>query len=498
MNDPQLDEQHVPDILDTIANLSSGIVFTSPKLANKMLDLLPPELWSDKSLRFLDPVAKTGVFLREIARRLMVGLESSFPDEAERRKHIFENMVFGYAVDEITGLMARRSLYYSKDASGPNSVHKFPSPDGNIQFTRLEHSYLRGRCRICGSPEGYLDRGDSLENFAYQFIHDKEIENMRFDVVVGNPPYQLEAAGHGAQATPIYQLFVEQAFRLKPRYVAMVTPSRWFAGGMGLDSFRKRMLDSTNFRHLVDYPDGAELFPGTQIKGGVSYFLWDKNYEGPCRVVRVQKNVEGPATERYLGEHGDIFIRFNEALPILEKVLKADLPSIEEQISAINPFGLATNFKDYEEAPSKGSVTLYSSNGIVYVDKSKIPMGLDMLDGWKVFTPKAGPGNDGYPHKILGDPIVAAPNSACTMTYIVAGIFATEEEAQNFAMYLKSKFARFMVALRKNTQDVSRSKFKWVPKLSMTKLWTDAELFEKFEINDVEKVFIDTIVREIV
>jgi site-specific DNA-methyltransferase (adenine-specific) len=321
---------------------------------------------------------------------------------------------------------------------------------------------------------------------------------MRFDVVVGNPPYQLEAAGHGAQATPIYQLFVEQAFRLKPRYVAMVTPSRWFAGGMGLDSFRKRMLDSTNFRHLVDYPDGAELFPGTQIKGGVSYFLWDKNYEGPCRVVRVQKNVEGPATERYLGEHGDIFIRFNEALPILEKVLKADLPSIEEQISAINPFGLATNFNDYEEAPSKGSVTLYSSNGIVYVDKSKIPMGLDMLDGWKVFTPKAGPGNDGYPHKILGDPIVAAPNSACTMTYIVAGIFATEEEAQNFAMYLKSKFARFMVALRKNTQDVSRSKFKWVPKLSMTKLWTDAELFEKFEINDVEKVFIDTIVREIV
>lgn len=494
----QVDEQHIPDILDTIANLSSGIVFTSPKLANKMLDLLPEELWSDKSLRFLDPVAKTGVFLREIAKRLMVGLEDSFPDESERRKHIFENMVFGYSVDEITGLMARRSLYYSKDASGPNSVHKFSTPEGNVQFTRLEHTYVRAKCVICGSPEGYLDRGESLENFAYQFIHDKEIENMRFDVVVGNPPYQLEAAGHGAQATPIYQLFVEQAFRLKPRYVAMVTPSRWFAGGMGLDAFRKRMLESKNFRNLVDYPDGAELFPGTQIKGGVSYFLWDKNYEGPCRVITVQKDVESAPTERYLGEHGDIFVRFNEALPILEKVQKAGLDVIEDQISATNPFGLATNFKDYSSVKSDDSVTLYSSNGVVFVAKSKIPMGREMLSGWKVFTPKAGPGNDGYPHKILGDPIVAAPNAACTMTYLVAGSFATEEEAENFAAYLRTRFVRFLVALRKNTQHVTRNKFTWVPKLPMTKSWTDAELYEKFDINEIEQEFINSIVREVI
>jgi site-specific DNA-methyltransferase (adenine-specific) len=491
-------KSHVPDILDCIANLSSDEVFTPPEVANQVLDLLPKEIWSDPNIKILDPCCKTGIFLRESARRLMVGLEKAIPDEEERREHIFKKMLYGIAITELTGLVSRRSLYYSKDAKSDYSIVQFKDKEGNITYKRTEHDYVQGKCRICGSPYENLERGDSMENYAYQFIHEEEVFKMKFDVIVGNPPYQIESGGFGAQATPIYQLFVEQAFRMKPRYVCMITPSRWFAGGMGLDGFRKRMLESKNFRNLVDFPDAADLFPGVQIKGGVSYFVWDKNYEGRCSVKTVQGEQVSEVTDRYLGEHGEIFIRFNEAIPILDKVLSKKLESIEEMISPINPFGIPTNFKDYEEKSFKGSLTLYSSDGIKFIAKDKVKQNLDWAGNWKVLTPKAGPGNDGYPHKILGNPIVTKPNSVCTMTYLIAGEFNSEQEAINFSNYLKTKFARFLVALRKNTQDVSKSKFRFVPKLDFKKDWSDQTLYRMFAITSDEQKFIDTIVREIV
>jgi site-specific DNA-methyltransferase (adenine-specific) len=491
-------KSHVPDILDCIANLSSDEVFTPPEVANQVLDLLPKEIWSDPNIKILDPCCKTGIFLRESARRLMVGLEKAIPNEEERREHIFKKMLYGIAITELTGLVSRRSLYYSKDASSDYSIVQFKDKEGNITYKRTEHDYVQGKCRICGSPYENLERGDSMENYAYQFIHEEEVFKMKFDVIVGNPPYQIESGGFGAQATPIYQLFVEQAFRMKPRYVCMITPSRWFAGGMGLDGFRKRMLESKNFRNLVDFPDAADLFPGVQIKGGVSYFVWDKNYEGRCSVKTVQGEQVSEVTDRYLGEHGEIFIRFNEAIPILDKVLSKKLESIEEMISPINPFGIPTNFKDYEEKSFKGSLTLYSSDGIKFIAKDKVKQNLDWAGNWKVLTPKAGPGNDGYPHKILGNPIVTKPNSVCTMTYLIAGEFNSEQEAINFSNYLKTKFARFLVALRKNTQDVSKSKFRFVPKLDFKKDWSDQTLYRMFAITSDEQKFIDTIVREIV
>lgn len=492
-------DAHVPDILDTISNLSNDEVFTPPDVANEVLDLLPPEVWKDSTLRFLDPASKTGIFLREAARRLMVGLEDEFPDEDVRRSHIFKNMLFGFPITELTGLVSRRSVYYSKDASGEHSIIRFDDEQGNIPFVRMEHTYsVDGKCTICGSPQEQLERGESRENYAYRFIHDKEVVNLKFDVIVGNPPYQLESAGHGAQATPIYQLFVEQAFRLKPRYVALITPSRWFAGGMGLDAFRKRMLDSKNFKYLVDFPDGSEVFPGTQIKGGVSYFLWDRDYEGPCEVKTVQGGAEGTKSHRYLGEHGDIFIRFNDALPILEKVQKKQLGTIEEWISATNPFGLATNFKGYTDTSEKlDDIPLYTSSGVKYLSRRELPQGAEHLGKWKVFTPKAGPGNDGYPHKILGDPIVAPEDAACTMTYLVGGKFEDQRSAENYAALLQTRFIRFLVALRKNTQHVTRNSFKFVPQMDLNRRWTDEELYSFFEITEDEQIFIASIVREI-
>lgn len=487
---------HVPDILDCIANLSSDEIFTPPDVANDLLDLLPAEVWSNPELKFLDPACKTGVFLRECARRLMEGLSTKIPDEETRRHHVFTEMLHGIAITELTGMVSRRSLYYTKNATNEFSVTKFENPDGNIQYMRSEHQYQQGKCSICGSPYENLERGESLENYAYQFIHKGVASDMKFDVVIGNPPYQVEDGGQGRSASPIYQLFVDQAFRLKPRYVAMIIPSRWFAGGKGLDSFREQMLASTNFRYLVDYPDASDLFSSVQIKGGVCYFLWDEKYDGTCKTKTVQSGKESPVLERYLGEHGDVFIRFNEALPILKKVQAKNLPGLDEQVSSSKPFGFRTNFTDYSTTKKAGMIELYGNGGVYFVQRKKVEVNEHWIDEWKVLLPALGPGNDGYPHKILGQPIVASPESCCTETYVVAGVFKTKKEADNFAAYCRTRFFRFLVALRKNTQHATKRYFKFVPELDMKKKWTDEDLYKEFSITDAEQSFVESIVRE--
>ena len=387
-------KSHVPDILDCIANLSSDEVFTPPEVANQVLDLLPKEVWSDPNIKILDPCCKTGIFLRESARRLMVGLEKAIPDEEKRREHIFKKILFGIAITELTGLVSRRSLYYSKDASSDYSIVQFKDSDGNITYKRTEHDYVQGKCRICGSPYENLERGDSMENYAYQFIHEQEASDMKFDVIIGNPPYQVDDGGAGRSASPIYHLFVNQAFRLKPRYVAMIIPSRWFAGGKGLDSFREQMLASTQFRNLVDFPNSNDIFQTVKIEGGVCYFLWDEKYDGRCKVETV--------------------------------------------------------------------------NGI----------------------------SGGYPHKIIVKPIVAEPGSCCTETYIVTGVFETQTEAENFSQYLQTRFVRFLIALRKNTQHLTQSRFAFVPAMDSSNLYSDQKLYKHFEITQSETSFIESIVRE--
>ncbi len=489
-------KSHVPDILDCIANLSSDEVFTPPEVANQVLDLLPIEVWSDPNIKILDPCCKTGIFLRESARRLMVGLEKAIPDEEERRKHIFSNMLFGIAITELTGLVSRRSLYYSKDASSEYSIVQFKDKEGNVTYKRTEHDYVHGKCSICGSPYENLERGDSMENYAYQFIHEEEVFKMKFDVVVGNPPYQIQDGGAGASASPIYQLFVNQAFRLKPRYVSMIIPSRWFAGGKGLDSFRAQMLESTKFRHLVDFPAAADLFPTVEIKGGVCYFLWDEKYNGPCKVTTFQKSEFLSESERYLGEHGDIFIRYAESLPILEKVQSKSKHFVDEQVAASKAFGLRTFFSDYSEKKLKGMIELYGNGGVYFVKRDQILNNSQWIDKWKVLTSKGYNGGDNFPHKILGTPIVAGPGSACTETYVVCGVYDTEIEARNFEAYLRTRFFRFLVSLRKNTQDVTQSRFKFVPILDMKKKWTDEKLYKEFNISEREQDFIASIVRE--
>jgi site-specific DNA-methyltransferase (adenine-specific) len=350
-----------PDVLSCLANLSSDEVFTPPQLANQMLDLLPAELWSNPDARFLDPCCKSGVFLREIAKRLDKGLEQKIPDRQARINHIMKRQLFGIAITELTALISRRSLYCSKTANGKYSVcTAFDTPEGNIRYRRTEHTWKDGRCVFCGANEENYARGEELETHAYEFIHTdnpfclfdersegchfderSEEKSMKFDVIIGNPPYQLsDGGGLGSSAMPIYHKFVLQAKKLTPRYLTMIIPSRWFTGGRGLDEFRDEMLHDNRLREIHDFPNSNDCFNGVIIEGGVCYFLWDRDHTGLCKVCTYDKDKLISSTERPLLEKGaDIFIRYNQAISILRKVQKLNEESFSSIVSANDPFG---------------------------------------------------------------------------------------------------------------------------------------------------------------
>ena len=485
-----------PDVLSCLANLSSDEVFTPPQLANHMLDLLPHDLWSDPEARFLDPACKTGVFLREIAKRLDKGLERKIPDQQERINHIMKNQLFGIAITELTGLISRRSLYCSKTANGKYSVSTaFDNPEGNIRFRRIEHTWENGRCVFCGASEANYARGEELETHAYEFIHienPEEVFKVKFDVIIGNPPYQLSDAGESTGSSPIYDRFVEQAKKLKPRYLTMIIPSRWFAGGKGLDRFRNTMLHDRRISHLIDYPIASDVFPGVRVIGGVCFFLWERDYNGLCRVT-THMNQQSDSMVRSLDQH-DVFVRFNKAISILEKVAAKKYPSLSEQVSRQKPFGLRT----FVRPKNTGDVTLYANKAIGKINRKEIPAGKDFINKWKVLISMAyGEGGEvrEYPRMILGKPIVAKPPSACTETYLVVGAYESEKEAKNLAIYLKTRFLRFLVGLRKNTQHVTKDRFVFVPLLPMKKIWTDERLYEHFDLTKEEIAFIESMVR---
>lgn len=492
-----------PDVLEVIADLSNDEVFTPPKIAAAVLDLLPDQVWSDPSLRWLDPVCKTGVFPREITRRLLVGLKDQFTDEETCLTHILSNMVFGIGITELTALMARRTLYCSKNAAGEFSAVHMASEAGNLWFDRVEHAYdSEGRCTECGAGQAQMER-ENRENYAYAFIHTdgrqklEEAFEMKFDVIVGNPPYQMESEGN-TRTMPLYHLFVDQAKALKPRYISMIIPARWIAGGLGLTEFRASMLSDKSVRQLVDYPDASEVFPGVDIKGGVCYFLWDRDSQGQCETLMIRGGeTVGPHT-RDLNDF-DVLVRDVRALEILHKVMAAEEPTMFGLVSSKRPFGLRTNFVGDTQKPGSNSVRLYRSGGTSWVDRSKVEVNPAWIDLWKVLTPKAGPGNSGghvLPDMVLGKPIVSEPGSCCTETYIVVGPLESQEEADSLASYMTTRFFRFCVSLRKVSQDAPKSTYMWVPQQCWDRTWTDEELYGKYGITADEQAYIAEMIKE--
>ncbi len=497
------DRQHVPDILDCLAQLSTDEVPTPPKLANAILDLLPSEVWRDPDLRWVDPFSKSGVFLREIVRRLLFeGLVESEPDFEKRREHIFRNMIFGCAITEITGIISRRTVYCSRHAAGEHSVIRFDTDDGNLPFVPAEHDFEKRRCQTCGAPED-LERGDARENYAYAFIHGayptKEMEDMKFDVIVGNPPYQIDSDGN-TRTKPVYHLFVEQAIRMKPRYVAMITPSRWFAGGLGLRDFRARMLSDRRMARLVDYRVEKDVFPHVNINGGVSYFLWGAEHNGKCLVSHVPAGGVPSAPEpRYLDEF-DLLIRQNEGVRILRKVRSRKDPAFDARVSSQKPFNFHTNF--HGSRSKKGitdPVLMHGARRASWVPRSSIEKNFDWIDRWKVFLSAASDGNESFPAPIWDlakGPFVGGPGEVSSGSYLVVYPTETEATAKAVVSYLRSRFVRFLVSLRKIAQHNDAGRFAFVPDLPMDREWTDADLYERYGLAAKEIAFIESQVKE--
>lgn len=505
-----------PDVLTCIANLSNDEVFTPPDLANRMLDTLAAawaadhggaNIWADKTVQFLDPCTKTGVFLREITNRLTEGLLDEIPHLEERVNHILTKQVYGIGITHLTSLLARRGVYCSKHAQGKHSIAKgFADDAGNIWFERMEHTWINGKCSYCGASQKILDRGESLETHAYAFIHTDDIKtrvdelfggDMQFDVIIGNPPYQLDDGGYGTSAAPIYQLFVEKALDLDPRFAVFVTPSRWMAGGKGLDKYRERMLSDKRLRNIMDYPKLYEGFPGVKIRGGISYFLWDRDYNGPCEVQTIwDGKPTGPAVARHLDAY-DILVRRNEAVPILDKVRAKGEPTLDLRVSSQKPFGLRTFFHGKPDAKRlKNPIKLFGSQRISYVERSEIPTNAAWIDKWKVLTTRVQGTSAAIETKFLSKPIIAEPGTACTETYLVAGLFDTEAEATNYAVYLRTRFVRFLVSLRKSTQDAPKHVYAFVPNLPPDREWTDTKLYKRYGLTEDEIDFIESQVAE--
>lgn len=507
-----------PDVLTCIANLSNDEVFTPPEFANQMLDRLAEawaasnggaNIWADSTVTFLDPFTKSGVFLREITTRLIAGLAAEIPDLQTRVDHILTQQVFGIGITTLTSLLARRSLYCSKYANGEHSVARsFATDSGNIWFERTEHTWKEGRCTYCGAAQQALDRGGELETHAYAFIHTNNIRarigelfgaDMQFDVIIGNPPYQLASDG-GTRDVPIYHKFVEQAKNLQPRYLTMVIPSRWMAGGLGLSDFRQAMLSDKRIRDLVDYQNAADIFPSVGINGGACYFLWEATHNGPCNVSSVRAGeVYGP-NSRTLDEF-DVLVRDGRSLNILRKVLAHNEPSINTILARDKEFGWTSNFDGFHEREREGDLRLYyirtMKRSMGYIARKNVTKSEHLIDTWKVLVPAVGSGRErerSGVDLVLGPSLIAPSPSVCTQSFLFFFV-PSREEAESLQSYYTTRFFRFLVSLRKITQHATHSTYLWAPMQKWDRIWRDSDLYQKYGITIEEIAFIESTIR---
>lgn len=510
------DKLYKPDVLSCLADLSNDEVMTSPDIANKMLDLLPQEMFKNPETKILDPFCKSGVFLREAAKRFIKGEKNNFKSLQECIDWVFHNQLYGIAITELTSLLSRRSVYCSKYANSPYSITQFDAYNvqGNIVFHRMQHYWIdlgeKKQCKYCGVSAKELDRDTALETHAYEFIHienPEEIFNMIFDVIIGNPPYQLETGGGSekqvaaTQAKPIYHQFVEQAKKLNPKYITMIIPARWYNGGIGLEDFRHSMLSEHHISHLVDYSNSKDCFTGVDIAGGICYFLWERDSVYPTCEVRNLIGKETNVAERSLDEFGDMFIRSNEAISIIKKITSKTDKFISSKALPIDAFGFPSKARGSSEK-SDDSIKLIHSQGAGYVSRNEVKKNSDLIDKYKVIIGILVPCNGevgidpikGY--KSITTPRILDPGEIPTFSYLVINCFDTEDEAVNFQRYMLCKLPRFMMRVTYSSMHIARNNFMFVPDLDFNVAWTDEMLYDYFELNDSERDLINKTMRQ--
>ena len=525
------------DILSLFEALNSHEVFTPPRVARQMLDLLPSELWSDPSIKILDPCTKSGVFLRECLFRLFDGLEGAgsykasdgktydLGDRQQRINHIFKNMLFGIATSELTGYVARRTLYgvmkanvdkqtASLDAFERSSNFRNWSEEeisnfiGRNKFNQFfDHNLFCGEEYVGFEAEGnifypneevekiVIEEDDyEIEDKYFPFIrqetmHEKilEIRNgiMKFDVIIGNPPYQVnDGGGSGSSAIPIYHRFIEASIGLNPKFICMIVPSRWMTGGKGLDKFRREMISNNKISKVIDFQNSKDCFPSVEIPGGVNYFLWDRRSTGKStEYTSIDFDGRVNTTTRDITKF-DIVVRGNIDTEILKKVNEKSKLFFSDLVLPRKPFGIGSNFKGFSEKPFLGSVEFFHSKGVGFVAKEEIKNNIGIIERPKVLVSKAN-GAAQNTGKIISEPIVAGPNSCCSETYLVIECKSISE-AEFVAEYMKSKFFRFMLQIRKKTQNTSMDNFKFVPCVDMSRHWDDSEIYEMYDLSQTE------------
>lgn len=495
-------QNYNPDVLNCLANLSNDEVFTPPELANKMLDLLPQELFQNPNTTFLDPFTKSGVFLREIVKRLDKGLEKLIPDRQKRIDHILQKQVFGIAITELTSLLARRSVYCSKDASGKYSISKFPTSSGNILYKNIKHTWVNGKCKYCGAAQSVYDRGSDAEQYAYMFIHTDNpkqfFPNMKFDVIVGNPPYHLSDGGQAASSKPLYNQFVEQAIKLNPRYFSIIIPARWYAGGKGLDSFRSTMLQNNRIRKLVDYNNSADCFPGVNIAGGVCYFLWDREHQGDCEITNFSQQQTGSSESRSLNEY-PILVRSNTAIHIIRKVLATSRKTMDKTVQSYSYFSVRSYERGSDQKQKANDVTLLSSQGKGYFDKNRIEDKNNILSKYKVIITYAMSGGNKPTSQgdfqVISSLQILFPNEVCTETYLILGVFDNMKDAENMCSYVSTMTFRFLLLQALTSIHITKESFLFVPLQDFSHPWTDEMLYKKYDLKEDEIAFIESMIR---
>lgn len=323
--------------------------------------------------------------------------------------------------------------------------------------------------------------------------------NKLFDYVIGNPPYQEDKKDVGRQAKPVYNLFMEEA-KKNADCVSLVTPSRWFAGGIGLDSFRNEMISDGHIKSMVDYPNAKEVFPNVSISGGVNFFVWNKNYNGDCAFTSVL-NGKSNTMLRKLSEF-PVLVRYNDAVRIIRKIQQKKESTMDAMISSISPYGLATSVRGVPEKDENHDVKMFSSKGASYISKLEINKGTDTINKYRVMISQTSaehagePSSDGKFGVLTKSMRTLQPNEVCTHSYIFAGPVGSSNEAENVITYLKTKFTRFLLLQALTSIHISKSTFVFVPIQDFSHPWSDEILKEKYNLSDDEMGYISSFIKE--